>query len=323
LSSAFVAYEKIFLFHYFLAFLIPLCPLFVGLLTPILTTALFPRKRGGWSSVEDEQSSQEKISSTGDPGSGSKRRGNGQTILQPKTPSKSAFQYFLAQRPVYKRNPRISGTPQAETVYPITPVSPPPQIPGEPIQRHRFFLYRAVQQFKGNPELGERSVRRGELVCIHQTKTGWWWAIGHDNHGGCGWIPSMHLELYDPYTDPSVYYDTLLPEKDRNQVYLFNPLANLCGEELVKQVQKMLTDRKLRGKSVAFGYGFIEVKLRWDERKYDIAALPRVCGGFLVSYTVEPEFIPKPCGHYTDKEWQALEDKRKRKEHEKYEGKDD
>jgi hypothetical protein len=220
-------------------------------------------------------------------------------------------------------NPRIAGTLQAETVYPITPVSPPPHIPGEPIQRHRIFLCRAVQQFKINPEFGERSVRRGELVCIHQTKTGWWWAIAHDNHGGYGWIPSMHLELYDPYADPSVYYDTLLPEKDRDPLYLFNPLANPCGEELVEQVQKMLTDRKLRGKSVAFGYGFIEVKLRWDERKHNIAALPTACGGFLVSYTVEPESIPKPCGHYTDEEWQALEDKRKRKERQVDKGKED
>jgi hypothetical protein len=104
----------------------------------------------------------------------------------------------------------------------------------------------------------------------------------------------MHLELYDPYTDPSVYYDTLLPEKGRNPVYLYNLHTNICGEELVEEVQKMLRDRKLRGKSVAFGFGFIEVKLRRDERKYDIAALPTVCGGFLVSYTVEPESYLSP-----------------------------
>jgi hypothetical protein len=110
-------------------------------------------------------------------------------------------------------------------------------------------------------------VTRGELVFIYQTKIGWWWAIGHDNHGGCGWIPSMHLELYDPYTDPSVYYDTLLPEKGRNPVYLYNLHTNICGEELVEEVQKMLRDRKLRGKSVAFGFGFIEVKLRREETR--------------------------------------------------------
>lgn len=110
-------------------------------------------------------------------------------------------------------NPRIAGKPQTETVYPITPVSPPPRIPGEPIQRHRFFLCRAVQQFKGNPELGERSVRQGELVSIYQTKTGWWWAIGHDNHGGCGWTPSMHLELYDPSTQIRLCTTTLCSQK--------------------------------------------------------------------------------------------------------------
>jgi hypothetical protein len=301
-------------FQLFLAFLIPLCPLFVGLLTPILTTVLFPGKRGS-SYVEDGQSSLEKISSTGYPGRGSNHQGNGQTTAQPETSSKPALQYFPAQKPVYNMNPRIAGTPQAETVYPITPVSPPPYVPGEPIQRHRLFLCRAVQQFKGNPELGKRSVRRGELVCIQKTKTGWWWAIAHDNHGGYGWIPSMHLELYDPCADSSVYYDTLLPEKDRNPVYLFNPLANPSPqEELFKQVQKMLTDRKLRGKNVRFGYGFIEVILVWSDSKYDIASLPTVCGGFLVSYTVEQESIPKPCGHYTDEEWQVLEDKRKQKE---------
>lgn len=84
----------------------------------------------------------------------------------------------------------------------------------------------------------------------------------------------------------------------------------------------MLRDRKLKGKSVAFGFGFIEVKLRRDERKYDIAALPTVCGGFLVSYTVEPEVIPKPCGHSTDEEWQAREGKRKREEREMDKGKE-
>jgi hypothetical protein len=77
----------------------------------------------------------------------------------------------------------------------------------------------------------------------------------------------MHLELYDPYTDPSVYYDTLLPEKGRNPVYLYNLHTNICGEELVEEVQKMLRDRKLRGKSVAFGFGFIEVKLRREETR--------------------------------------------------------
>jgi hypothetical protein len=42
-----------------------------------------------------------------------------------------------------------------------------------------------------------------------------------------------------------------------------------------------------------------------------------------VSYTVEPEILPKPCGHYADEEWQAMEDKRKRKEREMDKGKED
>jgi hypothetical protein len=126
----------------------------------------------------------------------------------------------------------------------------------------------------------------------------------------------MHLELYDPYTDPSVYYDTLLPEKHRNPLYLYNPITALGSEELFDQVRKMLRDRKLSFRSVAFGYGFIEVELRRDGTKYDIAALPTVCGGFLMSYKFEPEVIPKPCGHYMDEEWETLqlEDKRKGKQ---------
>jgi hypothetical protein len=132
----------------------------------------------------------------------------------------------------------------------------------------------------------------------------------------------MHLELYDPYTDPSVYFDNLLPEKECNQLYLYNPHTSICGEELLERVQKMLRDRKLIGRSISFGFGFIEVKLRWDERKCDIAALHTICGGFLVSYNVEPEATPKPCGHYTDEEWQALEDERKRKVRETNKGKE-
>jgi hypothetical protein len=207
---------------------------------------------------------------------------------------------------------RPISTPLSQTIYPVTLAETPPHIDGDIIHRHSPFLCRAVQDFTGNPKCKERSLRRGELVMVHMSRTGTlidslyrisinerivgWWYISSDGHwGGSGWVPAMHLEKYDPDADHSVYRDNSL-DKCHGPLYLYNPFGHHHQSDYMDRASEFVKSY-CNWSRFSYGGGMVGVELMDDGQDYYLKTMPSIFEGFPIMYSfqkIDSQKKPRP-----------------------------
>jgi len=133
--------------------------------------------------------------------------------------------------------------------------------------------------------------------------TEWWHASSDKSHGGMGWVPAMHLEIYDPDTDPNVYRANSL-DKQSGLIYLYNPFDQ-PEVSIYQVIQFSETFCNLSGGSV--GQGIIGIELKDDGRDYDLKTLPSIFEGFPIIFTFEKDRLEVEAANR--KRWEENEER--------------